>query len=785
MTVRLSIEDEKSLSKALLAFSAGIALAFLCFMVLSVLLFMLVHWMIYGSGAESAHLFEHNAARVIEHPGYFFAVYGSWWNALLKGIRTLHPVPALFIPLLAPLLSLGALWYAFAGSSYSFSLWYTLNHHFAKLDDVRKMGLLKGILLVLGRFEGYILGLCRPASVLCLGETGCGKTTTVAIPSILRSDNISVAAMDNSGTLARHTSGYRSRLGPVFYFNWDLQDDSDKAAVYPRWNPLAAENLPRRGPVRDEYIKFLASYMVSAEGQVAKDNYWDWLASGALAAFIGFLAEKCAQAAANDYFLNRILENGRLSKDDKDILLSYYLLMPDEYSQPAIKNIDREKLTADDYFPIGSWGGIPSSWQGKDLCPGMLTDWLLKNYLTAKDENGSGDWRHWLEQLLAEAKLFNYGNAAVEGLQQFLYLSKQQRQLVFAYVLKPLRTFLNQGLRERTCGNDFKLSELRGIRNPETKKWEPVTVYSAANTKTSKFVSRMFIEVLLHYSVLSNHGQGALPLLMVFDDAGQMLKIRGLAESVAKGPLVRTSFLLLCNSLNAMERTYGRETLENLVANTSYKIVMAENSAKMSRQLDKLAIFATRSVQIPLDKRRLFSSKAHFADASYYHRLAKDLQVKKNLKVETRGYQLLLAEGYYHRPVLTSHIHFLRDEKFKRKAMLEASYFLDPQIFRRRNVQDIKVPRIDEVLYDVDLGIDDEVELAQYMNVVYDEVKRGVSEDAKIETVMINDISVKWAKTVTDGKSVRGGEQENWWMDERSFAADEAEVPQNPFAPKK
>ncbi|MFR8206746.1 MAG: hypothetical protein ACLU99_10855 [Alphaproteobacteria bacterium] len=66
----------------------------------------------------------------------------------------------------------------------------------------------------------------------------------MAIPSILRSDNCSVLAADNSGTLARYTSGYRATLGKVFYFNWDLQDDAAKGNYYPRWNPLAKEICP-------------------------------------------------------------------------------------------------------------------------------------------------------------------------------------------------------------------------------------------------------------------------------------------------------------------------------------------------------------------------------------------------------------------------------------------------------------------------------------------------------------------------------------------------------------
>ena len=55
---------------------------------------------------------------------------------------------------------------------YSFLLWYVLNHHFAKEEDVEKMGLTKGRTMVLGRFQEHILGINRAASVLCFGEIG-------------------------------------------------------------------------------------------------------------------------------------------------------------------------------------------------------------------------------------------------------------------------------------------------------------------------------------------------------------------------------------------------------------------------------------------------------------------------------------------------------------------------------------------------------------------------------------------------------------------------------------
>lgn len=785
MMFKQSIEDEKSAGKALLVLFAGVVAAFLCFVILSFIGFTIVHFVLHGGTEHCLEWYRRSVLRIVDNPAYFFSVYADWWSAFIRSIRTLSPVWILFLPLIAPAATALVLYSVFCHSSYSFVLWYILNYHFAKLSDVKKMGLLEGKLTVLGGYDGKLLGMRKPGAILCLGETGCGKTSTVAIPSILRPDGSSIIAIDNTGTLSKYTSGHRASKGPVFYYNWDLADEPEKGAIYPRWNPLAEGNLPPAGQERDEYINYMSAYIIAGDGQVQKDNYWDWLASGALATFIGFMAAKCSQAMANDYFLNKILENGRLNKDDKDVLLSYYALMPPAYSCKAIADISKERLGVDDYFPIGSWEGIPASWQGKDLCLGMITDWLLKNYLQARAEQSNGDWRHWLEKLLTEAAVFSYGEGIIHGLQQFLYLSKQQRQLVFAYLLKPLRVFLHQTLRERTGGNDLRFAQLRGIWDSGRQKLCPITVYMSANTKTSKFVSRLFVEMLVHFGILNTPTTDGLPILLVADDAGQMLRLNELAKCVAGGPSRNTSVLLLCNSLSLMERNYGREILEGLVANTNYKIIMAENSAKMSRLLDKLAIFATSSVQIPAGGKRIFKSKKHVADANYYHRLANYLRVKSNLKVETKGYQLLLAEGYYHLPVLTNNIHFLRDDNFRGKATVDAAYFIDNSIYKQRNLQDETVPDINDVLTDADTGIDDEIELDQYIKVELDEAQKNVSEDNKIETVMINDISEKWQRISTAKKETEKQAQDEWWMNENAFGTGSEDAPQNPFALKK
>ena len=317
-------------------------------------------------------------------------------------------------------------------SSLSLRLWYVLNYHFANFTDVCKMKVNKGKFIILGWFDDVLLKTPEPASVLCVGETGSGKTSTIAVPTILYADNMSVLAVDDSGTLARHSSGYRAKRGKVFYFNWDICDDPEKNIVFPRFNPVASENIPKEKKLKDEYIKFISQYLIGFEKN-NQDDYWEWLAASTMNALISFMLVKCKQAEANDYFLSKILQTSRLSSDDRDILLSYYLLMPDAYKNMALAYLENDVLSEDDFVIIGSWSGIPDEWQGKNVCLGMISDWLLHAYLTEKGNEGS--WRDWIEALIFEAKVFNYSEAIVAGLQQFLYLSKLQRQMVFAKIV--------------------------------------------------------------------------------------------------------------------------------------------------------------------------------------------------------------------------------------------------------------------------------------------------------------------------------------------------------------
>ena len=85
------------------------------------------------------------------------------------------------------------------------------------------------------------------------------------------------------------------------------------------------------------------------------------------------------------------------------------------------------------------------------------------------------------------------------------------------------------------------------------------------------------------------------------------------------------------------------------------------------------------------------------------------------------------------------------------------SYFLDSGIFAQRNIQDQQVPVADEVLYDSDIGIDDETELNEYVDIVYDQALGKVQEAPDKTTALMEDISNKWQSSESGQASAASG----------------------------
>ena len=460
--------------------------------------------------------------------------------------------------------------------------------------------------------------------------------------------------------------------------------------------------------------------------------------------------------------------------------------MKPDVAAEALKNLRDGTLTLDNYLPIGSWENVPELWRGKEFCLPMFADCLMLRYfaITQEDQEKAavGGFKIMLGEFIREARLFGYDKRAVMIMQQLYYLTRRQRRIIFTMMLSPLMVFRKSNIRERTSLSDFTLAQMRGVHYDE--QWHVTTVYSVADAvKTSSVMSRFLFDMLIAYHLSHKKGEGHFPISFVLDDFERLPKLSMLTEGLTKAKSENLSFMMLTDGLHMVEKRYGVEELEDIISNSSIKLMMADNAKRMSEHFNKLAVYGTKSVQIPaVDAGGFALVKKGLADANYYHRIAKDLMHHpRSVKFDKEHY-LLLVEGFYHLPVNIRAANFLRDDKLRSRAACSVGYMLKQEIVAQRNLQDVEVPDLLDVVRKSGINVETEDDIDAYLEDKYDEVAEVLDADSDIQTVWAEEVSSRWNYSSNQNQVEENLRQksDDWWMDEDAFKLKE-QPNMNPF----
>lgn len=711
------------------------------------------------------------AHKVIFNPLYLFEVYAHWGEGFWHSWQKDKLSDAQFIPLMLPVVLM------------SFLLWKGVLLYkkfrenmkpvsFSSEQNLVERGLIAGEYSVLGVVEGELLQMSENQSLLALGNLSGGKTSAICIPTILKADDSCIVAVSSQNELAEYTSGYRATLGPVFYFNWGLSDVPLKNEYYPRWNPLSTKEMPPKGEMRDNYLKGLSKYFIlhNVKTEMLNDDYWPQLAGRALFGLLSFFTAKIERAAANDYFLGMLLEKDKLSIDDRRLLLSYYVIMNQEYAASVIENLQTGTLSKDDYLPIGSWEGVPQAWQGKELCLSMFADWLLQCFLMVKaQEKGAGDaWKIVLEYCLQEAEFFGYDDNVTEILQQLFYLSRKQRSVIFPMLFNPLSVFRNSAVRERTSTSDFKMSQLRTTYAEKVQ-----TVYCVSGDKNVNFINKLFVDMALHHAVVHSLQEEERPLLWVFDNLEQQPEYKALTKALNEAEKQNMAFVLTAESLANLQLKYSANALESLINQTQYKILLSESLSAVASELQKMANGGVVASTLKA------TSQMSIANATYYQKVAKHLSSIKKTLLE-QGDEILLLPSFYRMPFKIRSAYFLAFDDLKRKATLDTAYFVDENLLHQRNVQDMETPELLDVLQNAGCKLENVEDIDIYLEDKYEEAVETIEQVGDKESVLADDISTRWQNS----KETAIDENKDWWLSEDAFDFSEEQDVKNPFQKK-
>ena len=733
MTLRERGEEWKEYDSAvhwmLMTFFICLGITILLFIFALPLSYLVGH----GVSKSSFDMIQKFLSLIVEKPGHLWAMYIKWFKQLIhyRGAFSL----SLWIPLLPFItipvgLIVGALL-----SPYKFQVNTQGSARIAELRDINKMALLgfDGFCQVVGKFKGRFLMLKETLATLCCAPPGTGKTAGVVIPTIFNSDKLSIIVNDPKPELCYSTSGARAKVGPVFIINWGAEDNPSEGIYYPSWNPLSPNSMPEAGPDRDMYVDSMCNILVE-DPKGGADPHWANTGRAALTGFINFVASKCDRARANDYFIGRIYE-GKLDEKDKEVLEGYYMEMRDPAAPRAIQNLKNGTLTMENYLPIGTWNLLPSRWMGREACIAMIMEWITEAQINAAQEiqlrMDEGDQRaamadpthDMLEEAVKEARNFGYSQRCITELSSLSSMPDKERGSVLSTAFAGIGCFKNQAVKARTSFSDIQFKDLRGMKDPVTGEWKPISVYLSVNQVDARalgVISSTFIELMSSYLISNppNHvnktdgKMGPFPTLFILDEFPQMPKMKAIIDGPAVGRGQKVSYLLIGQDLGQISGKYGKDDLETVISTTACKIILSQNNEVTAQRFSKM--IGNKTVQVSSFSRTEGSLGKDFnplaKNVSYQLQGVPVISATQLLSLPLLK-QVILMQSYIDRPIVADSPRYYLDPKMRKLSKLPPCPNVpDWIVAQREDINDDMLAKLG-IEYDPDADGDDNFEV--------------------------------------------------------------------------
>ncbi|MBR3662135.1 MAG: type IV secretory system conjugative DNA transfer family protein [Alphaproteobacteria bacterium] len=710
-------------------------------LVLTILLFIfafpLAYLIEHGISKSSSEYVKKVISTILTNPSHLFDIYGKWFHLLFnyKGNFTW----ALWVPGLPFITIPVGLIISALFSPYKFQTNIHGSARIAELRDIKKMALLgfDGFCQVVGKFDGKFLMLKETLATLCCAPPGTGKTAGVVIPTIFHSEKLSIVVNDPKPELCYSTTGARAKVGPVFVINWGAEDNPSEGIYYPSWNPLSPNAMPEVGPDRDMYVDSMCNILVE-DPKGGADPHWSKTGRAALTGFIHFVASKCDRARANDYFIGRIYE-GKLDEKDKEVLEGYYSEMRDPAAPRAIQNLKNGTLTMDNYLPIGTWNLLPTRWIGREACIAMIMEWITEAQINAAQEiqrrmdegdqmAAMADPTHdMLEEAVKEARMYGYSQRCITELSSLSNTPDKERGSILSTAFSGINVFKNQAVKARTSFSDIQFKDLRGMKDPVTGEWKPISVYLSVNQVDARalgVISSTFIELMSSYLISNppNHvnrtdgKMGPFPALFILDEFPQMPKMKAIIDGPAVGRGQKVSYLLIGQDLGQISGKYGKDDLETVISTTACKVILSQNNEVTAQRFSKMV--GNKTVQVSSFSRTEGS-------------LGKDFNpLAKNVNYQLQGVpvisstqllslpmlkQVVLMQSYIDRPIMADSPRWYLDKNMKKLAKIPPSpYVPDWIVAQREDINDDMLAKLG-IEYDPEAENEDNFEADEPM----------------------------------------------------------------------
>lgn len=545
----------------------------------------------------------------------------------------------------------------------------------ANKEDIEKMGLLNGFMMVLGYFKKKPLMFNECLSTLCVAPPGTGKTQGVVLPTIFDTTDVSMIINDPKPELKQKSSAYRASIGPTFIMNWAGQDDPARGIYYPSWNPLSPEHVPFNTEQRDLYIDSMCKVLIPDNTSSSADPHWTISGRAALSGMVQFIVSKVERAKADDYFYARI-QSGEFNAEDAAVLSDYYLSMmndPNAYAASAL--LARGELNAANYVHVGTWENIPDAWVGCEASLSMILDWLNASQIAIaqnlEERRRQGDqmvmmadpMKDLLQGAVEEARRYAYAHRSILELTQLANTPDKERGSILSTAMAGLSIFRNAAVKNRTSHSDFHFADLRGMIDPRDGKMKPVTVYLSINMVDAQAlnpITGIFIELMSNFLLANIPNQvgangekmGPYPVLFVLDEMPKMQKLEAVIQGPDLGRGQSISYLIIGQDLHQIAEKYGNDAAATIISTTAAKIVLRQNDPDTATRFSNM-------MGEKMEKKKEKGSDGKEVEVTKKELLFTPMDIMRLDKKK----QLVIYQGWYHRPIEADHQQAWQDSR--------------------------------------------------------------------------------------------------------------------------
>lgn len=663
-----------------------------------------------GISKKSVEVVSKFLQKSISEPGFLYDRYIRWFKQIYRYHGEFKL--SLWLPIL-PFISFPTILIVGAVKCpYKFQSNVHGSAHIATLRDIERMPLLgfDGFCMVVGKFQGRMLKLKETLSTLCCAPPGTGKTAGVVIPTIFNSEGLSIIVNDPKPELCYSTTGARNKVGPVFVINWGKEDNPETGEYYPSWNPLSPGALPATGPERDLYIDSMCNTLVE-DPKGGGDAYWSQAGRGALCGLIHFVASKCEKALANEKFIQKIY-NGTLTAKDKEELIMHYEDMQGgrlrNNAVQAIQDVQTDNLTIENYLPIGTWNSFPEKWINHEPCMAMILEWITTSQIEQSNEIkrrlDEGDqmaamadlMRDLLDAAVNEANDYGYSRRCVTELSGLSAKPDKERGSVLSTAFNGIRIFKNSAVVARTSFSDLKFKDLRGMKDPVTGEWKPISVYLSVNQTDAQAlnpISAVFVDLMSAYLISNppnfvnktDGKMGPFPVLFVLDEFPQMPKLKAVIDGPAVGRGQKVSYLLIGQDLGQISGKYGKDDLETVISTTACKVILSQNNEQTAQRFSKM--IGNKTVQTTSYSRNEGSLNKEFnpfaKNVSYQLQGVSAISSNELLSLPMLN-QVVLMQGAIETPIMADAPRYYLDKKMSAQSKIPHSPWVPDWIVAQR-----------------------------------------------------------------------------------------------------